>query len=260
MSKVGVVFLNLTTIVVSFAVFCKEVDASTVALSKADLVHGEAQIELMLRDRPRMSECVRRGDPVWGWTVQHFAGDGMSHRIYWNNAIGDNPISYNAESHYPTKYRRGSISIRRIDAHGDLLDCEELWKCAVFELCNVRNGPDFHAIYLKALRGQLTEDEFIRQNMAIEFRTSRDTTKFYQSVWSPWALKNNLQSHSEVWFADDPNTFVEWSSGFTDKNAYPWNSWGNYFKTKIVPYRKAVEAQSRNNKITRNHRMQANTE
>ena len=199
-------------------------------LSSQDLTFGRKQLEMMLNDRIEMKPFVRPGDNLWNWTVNQFAGEGTSNKIFWGGDI--------LPQHPPSIDSTISVSdngseclrLREISRFGVPIDGEMLWSRVVYELFNARGAKaNFPAINEKAKGGLITRDAYIRQIASLEYDAYRQTLIFYKTIWRPHAEQNNLTSSDVYWRTDLPETFEAWMSQFTDPNGYPFSVYGKTF-------------------------------
>ncbi len=205
-------------------------------LSRDDLTFGEIELRRMLKERPAMDAIIQEHDKIWDWSLRKFAGEAAGQRIYWGggqlHGKGNDCISEHA---YPTDSRRGSISIRE-RINGELIPCEKLWFSFVYECYNIRNGPKFHAIFLHALECALTEEEFITKNTQLEFQAYRGTAAFFDSKYEPAARQRKISVEPRLWGVYLPGSYEQWISTFHDKNGYPWDYWGTFYRQTVLPY------------------------
>ncbi len=210
------------------------------SLTKADLAHGEAQVKKMIADRPIMARYVSKGDRVWTWTVRQFAGEGLGVRIFWNNeepecdhVMADNRGPYG-------QLTTGRIRIRRT-CNGRVLDGEEHWSAAIFELFNVRGTPEFNKIDDAAFNGKIDRDAYIRRTCQVEFQAELLQTWFYRNVWLQNAQQKGIPSTDNLWGENNPPTFREWFAAFNDQSRYPFHCYGDFYEKSMVPYANSLK-------------------
>src|SRR5882724_942113 len=207
-------------------------------LSSADLAFGEQQVALMVKDRPALARYVSKTDAVWQFCARAFGGQAIGERIFWENSLpgGD----YQSDHQGPYEGKSGYIRIRKNYSSGgnwgQPLTCEELWSCAVFEIENIRNHKAFTALYEMALKGELSREEWIRENSRLEYGALRRTAEDYGQLWVPLEMTRSLPTTRAYWGGNCPPPFEIWISQYRDPDSYPWDVFGQYYDQQIVPY------------------------
>ncbi len=209
----------------------------TFPVSVVDLRHGEMQLVHLLQDRPRMKGFVRRGDPVWSWTIRQFAGEGLGTRIYWNGQDPELPQQYLAQSVYPNEFNpKGCIRLREEDENRRPLSGEQMWALVLFELHNIRNANLLAKINSAARLGELSKDEFISYNTRLEYSAACELKSFYTGHWLPNLEKLHLQSEDSYWYMTKlPETYEKWIMRFKNKSGYPYDCFGDFYEKEIAP-------------------------
>jgi hypothetical protein len=220
----------------------------TTNLSAADLAFGEEQMAKMAKDRPEFTRYISKDDLVWQFCSRAFAGAAIGEHVFWDNSPPEDR-GYRSENLGPYKGRPGFIRIRDKSDSGDdrgrPLSCEELWSCAVFELENVRNHKAFMALYYRALEGKLTREEWIRGCTMLEYGALNRTSKDFAKLWLPLVGTRAISVNRSFWGANIPDTYQGWISLYRDPNSYPWDAFGAYYDSQIVPYVKSMKARQR---------------
>jgi len=218
------------------------VRATKATLSPQDLQFGEQQVQKLLIDRPRLAKVLLKNEPIWPWVVRQFAGEAAGQRIYWNSsALNDKDFDYDADHSAPEPGEPGYIRLRKTDKYGQPMAAERLLAALVFECYNINNSPAFDRVYQAALKGNLSQDQYIEQNAQIEFEAGRKTATFYHTIFEPLARKRHYNTAPLYWEAESPATYAAWRAQYTDRTGYPWSFWGKYYDESIVPYLKAVK-------------------
>jgi hypothetical protein len=215
-------------------------------LSAEELAFGTEQVDRMVTDRSEMARFVFKTDAVWQFCVHGFGGAVIGETILWDSTLPEDG-GYESENLGPLEGRKGFIRIRKIhdfaETRGQPLSCEELWSCAVFELENLRNHPAFAALYKLALTGQLTREDWVRENSKLEYAALRRTAQDFRALWRPLARTRNLSETPELWGFDCPSTYEAWIIQYTDPNGYPWDNFARYYDQQIVPYLRSTQRQ-----------------
>jgi hypothetical protein len=214
-------------------------------LTAADLAFGEEQMARMVKDRPEFARYVSKEDTLWQFCVCAFAGEAIGEHILWDNTLPE-AETYRSESLGPYKGHLGFIRIRNNydsgEERGRSLSCEELWSCAVFEIENIRNHKAFMALYDRALDGKLSREEWIRGCSRLEYNALQRTSKDFAKLWRLLAKTRRVTITGSFWGLDIPATYEEWVSLYRDPNSYPWDVYGAYYDSKVVPYVKSRKA------------------
>jgi hypothetical protein len=223
----------------------------TTNLSAADLAFGEEQMAKMVKDRPEFARYISRDDVIWQFCVRAFAGAAIGERILWDNTLPEDN-GYRSENLGPYQGHPGFIRIRNnsdsSDDRGRPLSCEELWSCAVFELENIRNHKTFMVLYYRALEGKLSREEWIRGCTMLEYEALNRTSKDFAKLWLPLFGTRAISVNKSFWGANIPDTYQEWISFYRDPNSYPWDAFGAFYDSQIVPY---VKKTTRLQKVAR---------
>ena len=223
--------------------------------SSPKLTFGQAQLRHMMKDRPLMrlyesadgtKKTVSESDTIWEWAVRRLSGEQLGQVIHWNPEEPDKPKAYSADHRYPSGNRKGFIRVRKKYLLGKLkgrpIPFEALWFFLVFELNNIEGAAQFHRLYEEALEGRVSRTSWITRNTMIEYNALCKTVAFYNDVWAPWAAKNGFETNAEVWRTNLPDTYRKWIQQYRDKTGYPWDTWGHYYDTQMVPYLRRVDA------------------
>jgi len=219
------------------------------------LTFGEVQLRRMMKDRPPMHryesadgamKTVTKSDTIWKWAVRRLSGERLGQVIHWNPEEPDKPKAYCADHRYPSGNRKGFIRVRKKYLIGKLkgrpIPFEALWFFLVFELNNIEGAARFHRVYEQALEGGVSRTSWITRNTMIEYNALCKTVAFYNDVWAPWAAKNGFRTNPKLWRTTLPDTYGKWIKLYTDKNGYPWDTWGHYYDTQMAPYLRRLDA------------------
>lgn len=189
-------------------------------LSKEDLRHGAIQVAAMLKDRPRMSECIKGNTAILSWTVRQFAGFETGYRIFWSDSapVGPGP----AENCYAGAGELPFIRVDNVDEQRNELDGQMQWVAAIYELHNIRNGPAFLRAQKDKLSGSLDKKKWTDTNARLEYNAALATRDFFLSVWEPESRRCNLPSTPYYWRQGLPNSYERW---IKTKDATPFLSY-----------------------------------
>ena len=92
------------------------------------------------------------------------------------------------------------------------------------------------ALYELAIKGELSREEWIRENSRLEYGALRRTAEDYVRLWQPLAMTRPASTTSAFWGGDVPPSYESWISLYRDPDGYPWDVFGRYYDQQIVPY------------------------
>lgn len=180
-------------------------------LSKNDIMFGEAQLRRMIQDRPAMAEFITPDSPIWNWAARQFAGGFAGVRYYW---VDDTPYKaphrFLAAHGFPISTTSGWITVVDVDNDGYCFDGEQMWAALILELLNLRNDQRFKEIWLRALEGKLSKEQFNEQNFRVEYLARAKLAKFYLEFVKPVATSMGKQSHDHFWLTQFPDSYESW--------------------------------------------------
>ena len=204
-------------------------------LRKARLIHGQDQINAMLKSHPKMQKFVSKDDQLWEWTIGQFAGQSIDTEIYWSSSP-----SRSVSEHFlcPTDKIDRPVGLIRINPTvGDVaLNGEELWSMAVYEFMNIRRARDLNRVLELAVNTDMSEQSFVESITRLEYLAVKKTAVFYRTVWKQHCLYKGLPSNERYWGVDEPNTYEEWIKKFKGSNYLA--NYCNTYRTYILPKRK----------------------
>lgn len=208
-----------------------------------DLIFGMAQTDKMMADRKPMGFLVKKGDPIYNWVSRQFAGEACGEHVSWNpeEDLGK-PAIYKADHCYPSRVEKAYIRIRSNNGSGNFYDEHSLWESCIFELHNIRNFKAFDKVFHDACGGKVTKEEWLRKNTEIEYKSNRKVKDFFYRIWVPYLSTKGIDHRRHIWDVDwTPEKYQDWIGAYTDTEGYPWDYWGTYYDTQIVPYLKAMK-------------------
>lgn len=221
-----------------------------VELTPADLEHGKRQVERMLADRLGMAVYrrekddqagyVEEGDAIYQWAVEAYAGKYVGERVYWER---EEPSDGYAASHgRADMVGLNRVRVRNVTGSGREA-FEKMWSGVVFEMHNMSLGAEWRAVYLGAMDGALSADEFAKGCAKVEWQAIHKMGKFRQEVWVPWAAAQGLKHDEDVWRWRDQEDFEKWLAHYQDPEDYPWKhyrenydhmrQWADYYRERF---------------------------
>ena len=171
---------------------------------------------VMLRDRPAMSYRMEPGCAPWAWAQERFSGIKLGMLVMWDARLPER--GFLAEHSGPTADRRAAVRVADAAYPGiPDVSSELLWSGLVYELYNLENTASYDTLHAQ------DRDDWIDQNMRLEFAAARKTARFFQVVWRPWAEKVGASAVPSLWFVHQVDSFEEWHALYSDTgwvNAY----------------------------------------
>lgn len=209
--------------------------------------HGEQQVEQMLKDRPNMQiyttvdgrqRKLTSQDAIWRWAAQAYNLTINGEKVFWDKGdLTDKPLTIYADHTIPFPGQSGAIRVREYMQYGDgsvsQLDFEALWIGCVFELFNIQKAQSFLFIYNQAIEGKISRTQYVHQLLATEYQSLLDTKHFYQTVWKPWAVLNQVTSDEKLWADGLFNSAEAWIAA--NKGSAGYKYWENAYDTTIAP-------------------------
>ena len=212
-------------------------------LSSVDYAHGNNQVIKMLSDRPAMKSYVNSSgkvgsvepsDSIWQWASKKFAGEDLGELIDWNSGAPSGAGCHDADNNtYPTPRIRVRSTFKCYKEEARPFD--SLWSSAVFELFNIEGAKEFDELYDQAVACKLTKMQYVRNNLAVEYKAKLKQAEFYQKIWLPW-IKDKGIVPSHYW-PTKVEPFEVWVKHWADD---PEDYWHKYFDEKMQPYLNSI--------------------
>lgn len=199
----------------------------------------------MIHDRPQMAPFVSQDDPLWITVSKLYAGELTGFPVKWDSSCPEPKDRYYIGESYDCQIEGKTVGFIRLlknDGSQLTVDGELLWASLIFEFYNLSERDGFYQIYLDAINGQIDKEQYIERMTKIEHLSLGRALRFYQKIWLPAMKKRGYSTDASLWFLTYKPEYKDWISQFKDKNMYPYDNYGVYFDTKIVPYLKAVSA------------------
>ncbi|WMX12065.1 hypothetical protein [Aureispira sp. CCB-E] len=196
------------------------------SLSRENIQHGEHELLQMLVDRPALADIVQKDDLIWQWVLYKLAGEDVQSPIYWQANSNKNfpiPTGVNAVHAYPTPKSEGRVWV------ADDITSEEMWAGIVYELHNIKNGPEFQKIERDAKYFACSRKDYIMRYARLEYKAAQETAIFYRTIWLPYCQSKGIKPQPQLWFYYLPDTFEKWAKGFNDPSSYPWHPYSGYY-------------------------------
>ena len=195
---------------------------------------GEAQLTLVVQDRPQLQPFVQKGNQIWNWLANAFASTPNGINIHWDNGPTSNFFPSGAECGTALNgkrffYVRVDSAYKTKPADGGMRSGEDVLYCLVFELNNVRHSEEKEKIYNEAESGSIQRTDFIRSIAEIEYRALSETAAFYSDVWIPFCKTRGFHTDPSLWGMPVSTTFEKWLTKYSSTSWYPWQCYGNIF-------------------------------
>lgn len=186
--------------------------ASTTPISKLELKFGEKQLKRMLSDRKSMRQLVTKGDDLWLWSAQQFAGNGGERRYKWKNKTSKKSgvQQFGAFHNYDLNKNTGWICVQKTRSDGLAAAPEQMWSGVIYEFFNSRNDKDFEETWKLAAHGKLTKEEYLARATKLEYNALKEMNSFYENTWKLHAEKMGYPSWNAYWYKELPATYEEW--------------------------------------------------
>ena len=219
--------------------------------ARTEKPHGDVQVKRALADLPALrvyyektkAQSIRRyvtdKDAIWQWAAEEFNHIKSGSRFYWNNA---SPL-YDADAciTLPNPSEDGFILIaprfQQGPDEGRKKDFEELWRELVIQLLNMDSHEDYSALVNKAETGKVDMEEFVQENMKLEFLSFQASLRMYTSVWEPWMKSKGLMPDGRIWHTDYPSVdFVAWLARMKQEDTYLPEYYRKFYQDQIKPF------------------------
>jgi|GEM_PF-3366864 hypothetical protein len=167
-------------------------------LSPEELKWGETQVKRMLHDRPAMKKYVRKGDPLWDWTVRQFAGEWVEGGVEWDPSDPEklwNAMFYPKGKDTKARIQVTEKSVLKNYRFGEKKEGPQLWNQVIFELCNVKvfSGAAARNRWM-TLTGRITGEEYAFKQLLTEaVDTRKEVHRVSMNIWVPNCVRLKLE-------------------------------------------------------------------
>lgn len=145
------------------------------AQAEDNLASGEAQLAVILEDRPQLAAVLRGRDALRHWLIAEFSR--KTPAPLWDPT---EPVSGRAAEHeYPSRGGAAPAGTAVIRVSSGVSGWDQL-AGLVFELHNVRRSGRFAEIYRAAVRGEIDKAEYVRRSLEEEFAALLATRDFLE--------------------------------------------------------------------------------
>jgi hypothetical protein len=143
------------------------------AQAEDNLASGQAQLDVILEDRPQLAAVLRGRDALRRWLITEFSR--KTPAPLWDPT---EPVSGRvAEHEYPSRGGAAPAGTAVIRVSSGVSGWDQL-AGLVFELHNVRRSGRFAEIYRAAVRGEIDEGQYVRRSLEEEFAALVATRDF----------------------------------------------------------------------------------
>jgi hypothetical protein len=198
-----------------------------------EIRHGHVQLNRMISDRPAMGAYLNRSDELWNWATRKYSSKILVSPLIWDSEPPDDPMC-SAQHFTPYDGEPGKVCITDFPYDGTKGDkptaFEILWSFAAFELHNIENSKDFLALYHGALRGTISEEEYVKTSCTLEYKAIQRTRRWYVEVFLPHVQKYDLPTNPALWRCEWWGKSEDAFALYTDKKSYPWVPYAEYYR------------------------------
>ena len=208
--------------------------SSPAAFTSAGQEKGREQLARVLADCPQLRSVVQESNANWQWLVTALGDDSQGFEIRWTKKVSRDCENVTAESSaFPNDDHISYVRVDAINRSGPLVghlrSPEEVMSGLVFELNNVRLGPEKRRIAADAATGRMGRQDYILACAHEEFTANQETASFYRSTWMPFCASHHLRTSPRLWYASLPTSFGAWISRFPATFWYPWGFFGDRY-------------------------------
>lgn len=203
---------------------------------------GQAQILKMFTEFPQMRSAlsidgevipIKKNSLPFEAVENLLSTKLLGKNISWEVLEGAGDSPYLANHSIPSLDKKGVIRLRRqfLDHKGVVRPptFEECWHATIFELYNIRSYVEFKAVTRDAYAGKVTENEWVKKNLKIEYSNLLKARQFYHNKWKKWTKDNQIPSREEIWDRTAGLSANDWIALQKGKD------WRNFFKKNIKP-------------------------
>lgn len=198
-----------------------------------EIRYGHVQLSRMISDRPAMGAYVQRSDQLWNWAARKYSSKILASPLIWDSEPPDDP-QCGAQHFAPFDGQPGKICVTDFPYDGPKGDkptaFEVLWSFAAFELHNIENSKDFLALYHGALRGTLSEEQYVKSSCTLEYKAIQRTRRWYVEVFLPHLQKYDLPTNPSLWRCEWWGKAEDVFAVCTDRKSYPWVPYAEYYR------------------------------
>jgi hypothetical protein len=192
------------------------------------------QLLQLLRDRPQLIQIVHEGNPLWEWLLAAFQPDKKAMIIKWSGSPLGNDQGADAESSpFPNSENISYIYASSIHHRGSKIGfaktSEELLSDIVFEIYNVKLGPDKKQVEIARSLNKLDKKQYIISCAYWEYKAEVETSNFFLNTWIPLCQVQKTAYSPKVWHYPCAPSFKQWLQRYPEGSWYPWKYYGDRF-------------------------------
>lgn len=134
------------------------------------------------------------------------------------------------DSASPEEHKRSEFTFDNSIRVRKGMDCSEAWTVFFYESYNIENTDEFKNLYKRAIRGEMTREEWVFENAKLEHAAADKFIIFAEDTLIPYFRSRGMKT-------DHINDYVSFFSlpveswMMNDESSYPWNYWGKYYDT-----------------------------
>ena len=186
-------------------------------ISRSQLEWGEKQVQALLNDRPAMRPFVKKGDLLWKWTAEEFAGKHVKPGIKWNSEDPKPLWECVHVAPFPPSEPHGQVWVTETYVgsmpwsaphKGQKKSGQVLWMEVVLEIINIQNYERFNKIDARAADGKSSRESFAMEKAIVESEIWQKLDDFNETIWKPNCKKRGQTAFEpimkDMWLGDRP--------------------------------------------------------
>lgn len=205
-----------------------------------DSVSGQAQLEVILQDRPQLAAILMDREEIRAWLVQELGRE--QPQPLWDPT---EPVTGRAAEHeYPSRGGSAPAGTALIRVNSQRSGWDQL-AGLVFELHNLQRSTAFEEIHRAAVSGAIDKPEYIRRSLQQEFAALRATNLFLRQHVDgmPEDAQENSPLYQQV--MDTEDTLEAHLEEQSDKGVDLTAHFGRLYEQEVVPALRGTEAADR---------------
>ena len=193
----------------------------------AERTHAMTQLSAILRDRPRLAVSLEPRPEVREWILEQFRKTVPP--LFWDSK---SPVSGRLAE---WDGRDPEVTLLRIDGSPSGID---QLAHLLFELHNVKGYDVFDSIHEKAIRDEITRDEYASQMLAHEFRALLAARAFYRSHLSDLSQAEKREARSYYRLLHGTDSFEEHLREQRERGHDLFDHYRMLYDSMVIPERK----------------------
>ena len=193
----------------------------------AETRHAEAQLSAILQDRPRLAMSLEPRPEVQEWILEQFRETAPP--MFWDS---EPPVSGRLAE---WDGRDPEVTILRVDASPSGID---QLAHLLFELHNVQGYAVFDSVHEKAIRDEITRDEYASQMLEQEFRALLAARSFFRAHLSDLSQAEEREARTYNRLLHGTDSFEEHLREQRERGHDLFDDFRMLYDTMVIPERK----------------------